>query len=282
MIDLIGLHFFGTQAIYAGISGSHSIAFAVRDRLSLPILLGNYAFLQTILVPTLGSNGPLWSLANEFWYYFAFPALVLAVLPRTRLPHRVLHLALMAAVIFFVKAQIALLGLVWIMGVAIHYLPRIPADNPVLRRILMIAALILFALTLAWCKRANPSYSDFVLGIVVMLLIYVILGCSRMPMPNFYNLTARRISHSSYTLYLVHLPMVVLTAAITETVFHQRRWLPNVPHLFICAGIFIAVVLYAQLVWLMFEKQTDALRARLKSNFTTVPKPSATSSDPPQ
>jgi len=30
---------------------------------------GNIGFLQTIEVPVFGSNGPLWSLANEFWYY---------------------------------------------------------------------------------------------------------------------------------------------------------------------------------------------------------------------
>jgi len=36
-------------------------------------LLGNLCFLQTIAVPVFGSNGPLWSLANEFWYYLMFP-----------------------------------------------------------------------------------------------------------------------------------------------------------------------------------------------------------------
>lgn len=36
---------------------------------SVLTLLGNLLFLQTIAVPVFGSNGPLWSLANEFWYY---------------------------------------------------------------------------------------------------------------------------------------------------------------------------------------------------------------------
>ena len=282
IIDLIGIHLFGTHNIYGGASGSHSIAFAVGNNLSLTTLFGNYAFLQTILVPTLGSNGPLWSLANEFWYYIAFPALVLVVLPRTALPRRILHIAILIVVILFVKPPIALLGLVWLMGVAIHYLPRIPAANPFLRRILVVTALFLFAVSLAWCKRAGAVYSDLVLGAVVTLLIYIVLGCSRTPMPEAYNRTARRISHSSYTLYLVHLPLVVLIAAITETVFHQQRWLPDTSHLLICAGIFIIVMAYAQLVWLMFEKHTDAVRVRLKSGFKSSPKPSLAASDPPQ
>ena len=37
--------------------------------LGLGTALGNLLFLQTIAVPVLGSNGPLWSLANEAWYY---------------------------------------------------------------------------------------------------------------------------------------------------------------------------------------------------------------------
>jgi hypothetical protein len=36
---------------------------------SLIAFLGNFAFLQTICVPIFGTNGPMWSLANEFWYY---------------------------------------------------------------------------------------------------------------------------------------------------------------------------------------------------------------------
>lgn len=33
----------------------------------------NILFLQTVTAPTYGTNGPLWSLANEAWYYVLFP-----------------------------------------------------------------------------------------------------------------------------------------------------------------------------------------------------------------
>src|SRR5207302_8969523 len=38
--------------------------------------LGNLLGLQTVCVPSFGSNGPLWSLANEWWYYCFFILLV--------------------------------------------------------------------------------------------------------------------------------------------------------------------------------------------------------------
>lgn len=48
---------------------------------SATAFLGNLAFLQTVEVPVFGSNGPLWSLANEFWYYVLFPLLAYACVP---------------------------------------------------------------------------------------------------------------------------------------------------------------------------------------------------------
>ena len=50
--------------------------------------LGNFFFLQTVTLPVYGSNGPLWSLANEFWYYLVFPLLAVSVWRLTRRTHR--------------------------------------------------------------------------------------------------------------------------------------------------------------------------------------------------
>ena len=54
----------------------HVVQRAGRRGASRPVdddFAGNALFLQTILVPVLGTNGPLWSLAYEFWYYAVFP-----------------------------------------------------------------------------------------------------------------------------------------------------------------------------------------------------------------
>ena len=75
MFDSLGSrlsHGNGYDGSYYGIySQGPSAPRGVDD--SLISFLGNLAFLQTIYVPTFGSNGPMWSLANEFWYYIIFP-----------------------------------------------------------------------------------------------------------------------------------------------------------------------------------------------------------------
>jgi len=82
-IDLIGLRLFGTSDVYTAHHGMKLMLEAPASHLTVGTLLGNYVFLQVILVPVFGSNGPLWSLGYEFWYYIAFPLLFFALWERS-------------------------------------------------------------------------------------------------------------------------------------------------------------------------------------------------------
>ncbi len=260
LLDVSGIHLFGESGIYGGRTGAHELVFAVHSRLTVPVMIGNYAFLQGIFVPTFGSNGPLWSLANEFWYYIAFPLLALALWRRSPAGMRLLHAALLAGVIAFMRPPMALMGLIWLMGVAIHYLPPLPAANVVGRRAVMLAAILVFCASLTWCKQTHSPLADYVLGVVVTALIYVVLSCSRTAMPKAYNWTAHALSRSSYTLYLVHVPLLVFIAAWIA----QAREVPNAVSVLEGCGIFVVVMAYAQAVWFFFEKRTDAIRSWVK------------------
>jgi peptidoglycan/LPS O-acetylase OafA/YrhL len=67
---------------------------------------------------------------------------------------------------------------------------------------------------------------------------------------------ARRAAHSSYTLYLVHLPMLIFLKAV----LHLPRAYPGWHACLVGAGVLVAIVLYAQLVYEAFEKNTDRVR----------------------
>ncbi len=259
VLDLAGIHLFGSAGFYGGHTETHELRFNVASRLTLPVLIGNYAFLQGIYVPTFGSNAPLWSLANEFWYYVAFPLLAGALWKRVPTGWRVVNVVLLVAVVVFMRPPIALMGLIWLMGVAIHYAPRLPADHVLLRRMLICSAVIALGAALLWCKVTLNPAGDYVLGLVVSGLIIVVLSCSRTPMPRFYQWTSHAVSRSSYTLYLVHVPLLVLLAA-----WIGMRWAPVPQHLMQGVGIFALVVAYAQVVWFFFERNTDAIRERIK------------------
>ena len=82
LLDLYSIHQFGKADFYTTVDPGHEDP-SPND--SLPTLVGNSLFLQTIKIPLMGgafvqsfgSNQPLWSLCNEFWYYIAFLLLVL-------------------------------------------------------------------------------------------------------------------------------------------------------------------------------------------------------------
>jgi peptidoglycan/LPS O-acetylase OafA/YrhL len=61
---------------------------------------GSLFFLQEIYTKPYGSDGPLWSLSYEFWFYILFPLIALLAKRHSRRP--LLDVALLIAVAFFV------------------------------------------------------------------------------------------------------------------------------------------------------------------------------------
>lgn len=68
VLDLTSIHLLGSQYVDVT-SGALTVQRPVIDSLGPGVLIGNLLFLQKLVFPTFGSNGPLWSLAYEFWYY---------------------------------------------------------------------------------------------------------------------------------------------------------------------------------------------------------------------
>jgi len=91
--------------------------------------LGNSLFLQTISVNCYGTNGPLWSLANEFWYYLLFP-LLLGIIVRgansetlkAEMLKRTVCAMLALATLLLLPRGILQGGLVWLLGAAVFAL----------------------------------------------------------------------------------------------------------------------------------------------------------------
>lgn len=262
-LDWAGMHIPGAEALYSGHSGMYSINFSIYPRLTLPVFAGNGLFLQGIvlpgahsMLPTFGSNGPLWSLSCEFWYYLTFPLALLLVKNRSRFVSIACAVGLLIWA-RFVGIEILLLGIPWLMGVGINYLPAVPARRPWARRLIMAAALMLLGGSLVLGRfSANIDMTDRLIGVAAALFIWVTLHCATGPLPRGYARLAGRSSRSSYTLYLVHLPLLVFIKAA----LHLPRAVPGWHSCLVALGLLIVTLVYAQLVYELFEKNTDAMR----------------------
>jgi hypothetical protein len=206
--------------------------------------------------------------------------LVLLLSKRTQTRIRIGSAIFLLLWCWFVGRLVVILAIPWLMGVLIVYLPPFPAQRPWTRRLAIAFALLLCAVgmvvaqgslaagEMTFVPRLHfvlgrswevPIY-DLMLGPVVTFLIWVLLHCARSPMPSAYNWLAQRAARSSYTQYLVHLPALVLLKAY----WHLPRAVPSWHTLLINLGPLLVVLLYAQIVYEFFEKNTDGVRNWLK------------------
>ena len=258
----------GEQHLSAGQTPNDDTAIAnirsdtIREHTSATTFAGNVAFLQTVVVPSLGSNTPLWSLANEFWYYLVFPMAWLAVAGRNiAVWKRVAVLAAAAVTLGLLGTKIAIHFPIWLLGALVAGLP----ENTLLRRsaarhTLTLTALVGLAGLLAAVglgRLRHELLSDYLIGIAFALLVYA-LKHSRRPAA---SLTARRwvgsFADFSYTLYLVHLPpLICLRAGLT----YEAAWVPDASAWLKLGLIVAAVVGYAYLLSFVTERQTELVR----------------------
>jgi peptidoglycan/LPS O-acetylase OafA/YrhL len=104
---------FGYEGGYHKLLASGPSAGSPAD-LSVTTFVANAFFLQTIVTPTFGTNGPLWSLTNEYWYYVLFPLLVIGLFGRSRNVIQVTMGLVGIALVVLLPIEMVLLGLIWI------------------------------------------------------------------------------------------------------------------------------------------------------------------------
>ena len=234
------------------------VAPVIAGRFTFGAFFGSAFFLQGIVTPTFGTNGPLWSLSYEFWFYIFFPLLVTVLLiskrARVRVPAGLLLLALVAMSGWKIGAYF----LIWLLGAGIALLPlRLPSR---LRGISTGAAglLLLFTIYLELRSPINPFLSDFILGAVFSLFLWTVLHAQEISVHPLYRASAQTLSHMSYTLYLVHYPMLVLISALLMPVW--GLWPLSLLSVLKLLPILVIVFAASWLVYYCFERNTDRIR----------------------
>ncbi|PCD02933.1 hypothetical protein COC42_00355 [Sphingomonas spermidinifaciens] len=239
---------------------AHDVWFLPRDMarsLGPVAFAGNLAFLQSILVPPLGTNGPLWSVAFEFWYYLWFAALWLLV------RHRRFSVALLLLVLAAASRDLAAGFLAWLVGAAIWLRgARLAID-----RFWPIA--LFFAATLLWSRLGDRPGEDLVVAGVAGLFLAALLR--RNPrFPARLAPVARFGASGSFSLYAIHFPVMAMVAGLSV----WPGQLPPGP-----AGIAAALAAVGGAVMLaigyarLTEANTGRLRNWLRGSLQTAIRP---------
>ena len=224
---------------------------------SLATFFGNAFFLQTILVPCFGTNGPLWSLANELWYYLLFPLLILLVIPGTRLPARMACLLLAAGILLFLPNSILVGGVIWLLGAGVFYLIQIGkirtiASHPVW---LILSLLLTMVSLLASRSGRIGEGADLLIGIGCAALVAGL--ATRGSTSYFYGMLSAGASEISYTLYLVHFPVFAFLFFGFFKGSQMDSGLTSAGWFGLVLG---GILLYSIAIWWLFERNTDRVR----------------------
>lgn len=223
---------------------------------------GNLAFLNTITVPSYGTNGPLWTLACEFWYYVLFPLAARAVGLVGRRDEWVRRAAAGAAAVGVMAVMPRMMSgglVVWLMGVAVAVVVARPSRPSGL--LTTAVAAVGFVLALGYSKLDYLGYrlpvpSQYVVGLAFAGLAVTL--CRLPPPGRVVRRVATATANISYSLYLTHFPLVVFLAV---------RWYADAPAAPTPANLLAFAIWFAVLVaggwvfWLAFERHSGLVRA---------------------
>lgn len=253
--DLGGIHLFGLGGIYGGHETFYPVGYNIAARLSWPVFAGNAAFLQTIRLPTLGSDSPLWSLSNEFWYYMLFPSIALLASSFHRKRGRILYGILACFIAWFIGTSLLLYFPIWVIGTLVFYLPKWNRSG-VLRVAMLAISAAVFGGTaiLARLYWTNGLVADYSMSIAFAIFLYFLVN-NTPTVSDMYSNIAHEMASSSYTLYVVHTPFLVFIA-----VWIGGRWTPTLLHVAYAILLVCAAWIYAHLIHMLFEAHTDQIR----------------------
>lgn len=234
---------------------------ALRQPVDILTVVGNMVGLNGAVVRTLRFNDPLWSLAYEIWFYVAAGA---AAFVWTRRGSLAAMLAVVAACGLLASMNAAY-ALFWALGaVAFAFQPQRPGVAAMLGALLAVAGVALIQLTRATLSplvtlELHQSAGETLLCAGVALALPLLARAETPWLPGWARAAIAWGSGMSFSLYLVHFPV----NAALDLVWPKAPAIDGAS-LAAFAGRLTIVLAASAAFWLVFERNTGALRRRLR------------------
>jgi len=264
--DRMGIALVGGP-FYLGSEGNFDQTINVASHLGYSTFVCNVAFLQTLACGTFGSNGPLWSLANEFWYYLWFPACYVLFRNRRGLAVFMQGALALATMVMF-PSLLSGFGL-WLLGGLLAWLEQTFPRRTVRTGLPLftLGSGVLFLGALA-ATRSTVFNSDWIVGVACFIFLRCVLWEDVRLKPLLLSRLAIRFSGFSYSLYLTHFPLVLFVVAVTT----GHRIQLDLHGVAMFAALLAGCYAYAYAVYLLFENNTRRVQRTLAQLHLMRPK----------
>lgn len=256
-------------SIYDGNNYANMLKTPVSGNSSVLDFISNIFFLQSIVVPTYGSNGPLWSISYEFVFYIllAFSAVPIYF----KLQRSLLLLWLFFAfLVVILPIKVVASFLLFLLGSLAYYLyvnlKWSPSKMVSIFGIIVACFSLVAAIALSVAKYSLLGLNgDFLIAIAVFVFVYFSLNISSSQFSPF--LGYRSISFASlvsYSLYLFHTPLLVFIAS-NYFVANSERWTPSLEAFLPSVVIVVTCLAYSVFMWWLFERNTKSIKAFIRA-----------------
>jgi peptidoglycan/LPS O-acetylase OafA/YrhL len=224
--------------------------------------------MQGFLTDSYLSDGPLGTLANEFWYYLTFPLLAVGIWKKK---FALLGLAAVLLVPMTIIQPWHAIGFVlWLIGALVGSVEQ----RRIGRRAQVVALgsfiLLLVALRLSIrLEQYTPlvmAITDILVASVFAFVLFSLRSNSFFDLGRFAGVN-KTFAGFSYSLYAVHAPIIMLLCALSVqlTGFGWKSPIVTGWQWVIVAGILATTIVGAYLFSLCTEARTDIVRARLNA-----------------
>lgn len=254
--------------LFSGELVPDTIDYSRANNYSVISFAGNLFGLQTVTLATFGGNYPLWSLANETWYYLMFP-LLLVVAKGSSATRRVLAMLVLLAIALWLPYAMSLYFLVWLLGAIFSRLKIACGNNARALMLLAFGAISVYYRLTGINDDLVPQ--AFVQDLVFSLAFLVFLSSTKVQVNPASRLavrlarTGKFFAEFSFTLYVLHVPLIRLMQHIGIALAGSYRLSPAIPaHFAVYFGLLGALLLLSYTSYLFFESQTPKVRRFLK------------------
>ena len=231
LFDKIGL--LSHLPVYFSHTPYQSINQNIHPVLDLRTLFGNLAFVQTVYTPVWGTNGALWSLMYEWWFYILYIP-VCWLFRKNKILTSIFLLIIWIFNVEFGSSPLLLqmvlnYFIAWYMGMLLADFLRYKSVN-----IVTLIAYLVAIFSISIFRYYNGIGKDMAFAVAIVILLYIILTTNKF---NYLSIF-QKLGGFSYTLYVVHLPLICL---LSGYVMHINGGKLPIHAGYIICGIIIAI-----------------------------------------
>jgi peptidoglycan/LPS O-acetylase OafA/YrhL len=265
VLDQIGMRFFAETGLWDRsnpiIAEKFPESFAAYS--GWQYLACNAAMLQSFYCQVYGSNIPLWSLSYEFWFYVCFGAGAIAI--TTSGIARATSIVAVVLIVAALGLNFLWLAPVWLFGLVAYSYSRDRFRWPVVA----IASFLMLACAVR-IMSAGPPPGNVPANLVVLAegaaFAWVLISMRHVNSRWLVKLApfGSRLASFSYTLYLIHYPVMLIIIALTARLFGLDLMQGFAPASALGIGIYVSIFVLVMIVSWLFAAVTEAHTAKVR------------------